>query len=353
MRVIQLGPFPPPHGGVQTNLAAIRDYLRANGHRAAVINITRHRKPEADEVFYPKSAGDTVRLLLRERAEILHLHIGGNLSNRLLALGLFCCLVPGRKAVLTFHSGGYPSSPEGRATTRGSLRASVMRRFDALIAVNEEIAGFFRQCGARPERIRVISPHSAPGPVAELPEPLRGFFAAHHPVLLSVGLLEPEYDLPLQIGVLSKVRERHPEAGLAMIGSGSLERDLRARVAATPYAGHLLLTGDVPHEGTLRAIRDCHALLRTTLYDGDALSVREALDMGTPVIATDNGMRPAGCKLIPVSDEAALGRAIEETLAAGRREAAPEPSGEVNLAAVLEVYRGLVERGLASNHPLF
>ena len=28
MRVVQLGPYPPPHGGVQTNLVAIREYLR-------------------------------------------------------------------------------------------------------------------------------------------------------------------------------------------------------------------------------------------------------------------------------------------------------------------------------------
>ncbi len=95
----------------------------------------------------------------------------------------------------------------------------------------------------------------------------------------------------------------------------------------------------------LRAIRECDALLRTTLYDGDALSVREALDMGTPVIATDNGMRPGGCRLIPVSDEGALEAAIEETLAGGRRGAAPESAGEANLAALLEVYRRLL--GLA------
>ena len=32
MRVVQLGPYPPPHGGVQTNLVAIREYLRRRGH---------------------------------------------------------------------------------------------------------------------------------------------------------------------------------------------------------------------------------------------------------------------------------------------------------------------------------
>ena len=28
MTVLQLGPVPPPHGGVQTNLIAIREHLR-------------------------------------------------------------------------------------------------------------------------------------------------------------------------------------------------------------------------------------------------------------------------------------------------------------------------------------
>ena len=49
---------------------------------------------------------------------------------------------------------------------------------------------------------------------------------------------------------------------------------------------------------------DCTILLRTTLYDGDAVSVREALWIGTPVIASDNGMRPEGVRLVPKEDAA-------------------------------------------------
>ena len=44
MQVIQLGPFPPPYGGVQANLMAIRDYLRSQGIRSGVINLTRYRQ---------------------------------------------------------------------------------------------------------------------------------------------------------------------------------------------------------------------------------------------------------------------------------------------------------------------
>ena len=32
MRVLQLGPYPPPHGGVQTNLVAIRAFLLKAEH---------------------------------------------------------------------------------------------------------------------------------------------------------------------------------------------------------------------------------------------------------------------------------------------------------------------------------
>lgn len=345
MRVVQLGPYPPPHGGVQTNLVAIREYLRAQGIACAAINITRHRREDRDEVYYPKSAWELLRLLVRLPYDVVHLHIGGNLSARLLALGLTCAWMPGRKSVLTFHSGGYPSSPEGQQTDARSWRAFVLRQFDGVIAVNEEIAGFLGRCGVSQKRIRLIAPHAVRPPSAQVarPEVLESFFAAHGPVLVSVGLLEPEYDLPLQIEVLGRVRERYPEAGLILIGSGSLEANLRRAIAATTYREHILLCGDVPHEATLTVIRDCAIYLRTTIYDGDSISVREALHLQTPVIASDNGMRPAGCHLIPARNVDALFRAICEELDRPARQRHGEGvEGQENLDAVLRFYRDLL-----------
>src|SRR4051794_26910127 len=106
MRELQLGPYPPPHGGVQTNLVAIRTYLLGHGSSCAVINLTRNRQEDADDVYYPHSAKELMQLLLHLQYDLVHLHIGGNLSNRLLGLGLVCANMPGTKAVLTCHSGG-------------------------------------------------------------------------------------------------------------------------------------------------------------------------------------------------------------------------------------------------------
>jgi len=346
MRVLQLGPYPPPHGGVQSNLVAIRTFLHKQGIPCAVINITRHRKPEADEVYYPETALQLVLLLRRLKYDILHLHLGGVLSRRLLGLSLVCTLQSGCKTVMTFHSGGYPSTPEARATGPNSLAGYVLRRFDGLIAVNPEILAFFHQLGASLDQTRLIYPHAflSAAPAAEpLPQSLLSFFSMHDPVLISVGLLEPEYDLPIQIEAIGLVRKKFANAGLLMIGSGSLESTLRERIAIHPDAEHILLTGDVPHAFTMQAISQARVMLRTTLYDGDAVSVREAIHLGTPVIASDNGMRPSGVHLIPKSDLSALvgtiERELESRVLACRNEA---ETHEENLHAVLRFYQDLL-----------
>jgi glycosyltransferase involved in cell wall biosynthesis len=278
-----------------------------------------------------------VRLLATLPYDIFHLHLGGNLTNRLVGLCLVCCSIPGKRTVLTFHSGGYPSSAQGKATHWLSARALAIRRFDALIAVNDEIRRWFEKCGAR--NIHVIEPHAIGSVFAEELRPdLRAFYDKHSPVLLSVGGLEPEYDLPLQIDVMARILKRHPEAGLVMIGGGSQQGEIEARIRSKPYAEHLLLPGDVPHAITLRAIAECSAFLRTTHYDGDSISVREALHLGVPVIASDNRMRPPGCQLIPARDEEALLLAIEQVIATPRVRESKGGAGTENLDKVMEVY---------------
>jgi glycosyltransferase involved in cell wall biosynthesis len=340
MKVAQLGPYPPPHGGVQTNLVAIREYLERHGHSSVAVNLTRFRG-DAPGVYYPSSALQLAWLLLRLRVDILHLHLGGHLSPRLLGLMFFCTLLPGRKAVLTFHSGGYPSSPAGQTAGPWTLRGFVFRRLNALIAVNPEIAALYRKFGVRPERVRTILPFSItlPERPAPLPDDLARFTASHTPLLLTVGLLEPEYDLPLQIDTLEDILSRFPDAGLLIAGAGSLDQDLRRKIASKAYASHILLYGDLPRAATLVAMRQCDVLLRTTLYDGDSVSVREALYLGTPVIATDNAMRPPGVRLIPVSDRPRLRDAILEVLCAGKARAPVAGDGQENLRAVADFYR--------------
>jgi glycogen synthase len=357
MTVLQLGPFPPPHGGVQTNLVAIRDHLRRHGISAPVINLTRHRREERDQVFYPSTALEVLKLLWTIPADVIHLHLGGQLTGRLLALCLACSLTPGRRLVLTFHSGGYPSGDGGRNAKARSIRGFILRRPDAIVAVNTEIADWFRRLGVAEHRIKLMCPY-APVAVPDqsaVPPVIREFVARHSPLLTTVGLLEPEYDLALQIDAMTAIRSRHPNAGLVIVGAGSLDEQLRDRIAKSPSAPHILLCGDVPHDGTIRLLAESDVFLRTTLYDGDSVSVREALQVGVPVIASDNGMRPDGVRLIPRSDPGALVAAIDRTLQEdvdGSRTAGSTPgSGVQPLDDMLALYKRLVGGQIEAARP--
>lgn len=315
------------------------------GHYCGVINLTRHRKPQGGDVYYPESALGVVSLLFRLRTDIIHLHIGGDLTLRLLVLGALCSHLPWAKTVLTFHSGGYPSSPEGRRLKRHSLKSLLLRHFRGLIAVNEEIRDFFLRCGVPADRVHLISPYSFVPPSSDPLRPdIAEFMARRRPVFITIGLLEPEYDLPMQIDVMERLLATHDGAGLIIIGSGSLEQDLRRHIASKPYADRILLAGDVPHEMTLRALQESDICLRTTLYDGDALSVREALHLGVPVIGTRTVFRPPSVHLIPVHDIDALHGAILRHLADPPPRVPRETTGGAdNIRAVVHLYEELLE----------
>jgi glycogen(starch) synthase len=344
LKVLLLGPYPPPHGGVEISLALLYDFLRQQGISCEVINLTRHRKAEGNGIYYPTNAMDVIRLLLRKKVEIVHLHIGGNVSWRLLGLGLICSLLPGRKLVLTLHSGGYPTSPAGKSAHSMSLRGFLFRLFDRIIVVNQAQVEMFIAFGVPLAKIRLILPSSLPGAIHDvsLPKTIVKFIASHDPVLLTVGGLEPEYDLPLQIEALGSLRKTNPHAGLLIVGGGSLDVELRNRIQAAPYADHVLLAGDIPHQAVLRIMSLSHVLLRTTMYDGDSIALREALHFGLPVVATDNGMRPNGVTLTPVGDLDGLCRSVESILHKPQIRTASPGADTSNLAAVVHLYEELV-----------
>jgi glycosyltransferase involved in cell wall biosynthesis len=325
---------------------ALVDFLRERGINCDVVNLTRFRRPSENGIYYPSNAFSVVWHLVSHRYDIIHLHIGGRIWPQQLGLILACSALPNTKFVFTFHSGGYPSSPEGRSAHAGTLRAFALRRLDRLIAVNEEIAQFFRALGVDAQRIQVISPFLGFGAnslrQSPLPEQVEDFFATHSPMLISVGGLEPEYDVGLQMKALGILRARYPNVGLLVAGSGSLDEAVRKEARLLPYAEHVLLSGDLAHSITLQALQRSDVMLRTTWYDGDAISVREALHFGIPVIATDNGMRPDGVRLIPARDLDALVAAVDEILTSPP---APVPNlasdSDRNLVEVLSVYEHL------------
>ena len=311
-----MGAYPPPYGGVQIHITQLESFLESQGHSCFVINLGKNKSLRSSKLVSPKNSLRAAFHLLKKRDHICHLHFGGTFHVRLLLLALFANLIFYKRCAITVHSGGLsvwglPENPLRRALLHISF--SPCR---AIICVNSKIRDYFKGLGMKPERLNIISPFAFENKLNRdlLPKELACFVESRKPLICNIGLLEPEYDLDLLLRVFSKFVKGKQEAGLVMIGSGSLHNRIMQKIIELELQEKVLLTGDMSHDITLKilALSDCY--VRASLYDGDCLSLREAIHLGIPAIATETGMRPKEAILFPIGDEETLlKRMIEVT----------------------------------------
>lgn len=136
--------------------------------------------------------------------------------------------------------------------------------------------------------------------------------------VLFVGALRREKRLPDLVRAFARVARERPRAHLVLAGDGPEEGAIRAAISAAGLEGRAHLLGkrtDVP--ALLRAAR---VFVLTTESEGLSNALLEAMAAGTPIVATDvEGNRAVveserEALLVPLEDEAALARALSRLL---------------------------------------
>jgi glycosyltransferase involved in cell wall biosynthesis len=74
---------------------------------------------------------------------------------------------------------------------------------------------------------------------------------------------------------------------------------------------------DLTRPQALAIVATSDLFVRPTLADGDAISVREALALGRPVVASDVGTRPRNVSTFPAGNAAACAEVIFHVLSNG------------------------------------
>ena len=138
------------------------------------------------------------------------------------------------------------------------------------------------------------------------------------PVILSAGRLEPQKDFSRLIHAVADVRARHP-VRLIILGDGPQRVALESIARQRGVAEAVDLPGFVDNIGAFLAAADVFVL--SSIREGFANVVAEALVVGTPVVSTDCPHGPAEIlengrwgRLVPVGDTAALASGIERAL---------------------------------------
>lgn len=313
LKVLLVGPFPPPHGGVSVHVMMLQRLLLQSGSSCRVLNIRRDA-PESDRYISIRSHLNFMSVLVQYALKgwSFHVHINGhNVKSWLVALAAGLIGLAGRGAVLTIHSGMAPAYLKPRGL--GRLVAWVTCRFYLrIIAVNSEIKDVLQSLSVPEAHIEVL-PAFLPDQAAlpELPESCALWFDTHDPVISTALFFRPEYGFGVLVDAISELRKKHPRLGCVVMGDTESAPEGQKLIVEHGLQQHMCAIGDVPHATSLAVIARSDIFARTTLSDGDATSVREAIALGTPVVASDVVHRPAGTFCFKTGDAGDLALKID------------------------------------------
>ena len=278
--------------------------LRRRGHVAAVLNVNESRKIKSPNYIDVQNAYDFFLKVLDLifRGYSIHAHLNAE-SPKLYCMDLYAmslARLTRRDALLTFH-GGLPQKffPKKKPLWMRWAFQLIFRVANRITCDNPEMKQAIVEYGIDADKISPIPCFSAEllefQPTA-LSEDVEKFLRERSPVFLCYVSFRPEYRLETLREAMRQFRRSFPKAGFIWLGFPNKEMAAaREYVAAfgPEERASLLLQGNLAHDEFLTLLSRCYGCIRTPACDGVSSSVLEALHLGIPVVASENGRRPA------------------------------------------------------------
>jgi len=115
-------------------------------------------------------------------------------------------------------------------------------------------------------------------------------FKDNTPLVISLRVLDPIYNVSTFINCIPQVLEKHKEARFIVVGSGSESEMLRKLAEELGVSDYVIFTGRVSDEDLIRYTASADIYVSTSLSDaGLSASTAEAMACKVPVIITDFG----------------------------------------------------------------
>jgi glycosyltransferase involved in cell wall biosynthesis len=348
--------WPPPYGGVSVEVLRLRPLLDRRGVDFVIYNAV-------------SSSGDGCRVipvgrwrrlwtplfLLTGREPAIYL-----MSERVIVwiLGALASRWRGKRVLVQLRSAALLDKILPRALPRGCARFA-LRHLTGVVCVNRALVEAVRTLGVEPSRIHyspAFLPPADPRQERAMVAPaVWTFVGAHRPIIAANGRVEwyrgqDLYGFDLLVELAARLKPDYPGLGIVVClwehgpHEDSYLQDLRRHAARSGVADHILFN---PERGVFVPVLDAaDVFVRPTNTDGDAVSVREALALGVPAVASDVVERPAGARLFRNRDlddlEAKVRRALRDAAASPRStEIQVSPADRRRIEAYIDLLAGL------------
>jgi glycosyltransferase involved in cell wall biosynthesis len=345
-KVVLLGPYPPPHGGVSIYVSTLFAHLKARGLQLWTYGDREVRAPNVR--FMKDKRRELVPLLLREGrgARVGDCtHFLFEYPSALVPVWLLLKRLLGFEWVKILHDGSLPARHASFTPARRALFRLAAGGVTEFVTVSEELGRWLR------EELRVTQPVSV---VKSLLPRIRGDESEALPAGLeasladytrrrlrvcSVGAFIPEYGFLHAARAVERVRlETGEDVGLLLI-DGDFAADDAYREEVLRGRGWVTVSKNVAHADVFRVMRRSHAFVRGFGPESYGLSRVEAIWCGLPVVATRAG-ETRGMLLYDFGDVDALTRQLKLALSGEHAPATAEwaatftREAEENLKAV-------------------
>jgi glycosyltransferase involved in cell wall biosynthesis len=326
-KILEITSYPPPRAGWGVRVEFLKHHLEATGHECVVLNIGKSRNIPSSEYETVLSGGDYVRKVWRfcRAGFTTHVHINGSTAKGLVLTiaAQLLNLVCGRRCVLTFHAGvKQVYFPRAHAPMLAPVYWLMFTLSRTIICNNEAVKAKIQEYGVPARKIHPIPAFSRQYLEARaevLDDRIEAFYQRHESIVFTYVRVREGFYLETLIDGFARVALRRRDVGLVICGVAGdinpvLWREVERLIAHHRLAERICIVDDLPHEQFLAALKRSSLYLRTPTSDGVASSVLEALAMGIPVVAAENGTRPKGTINYGATDGQGMADAIDTVL---------------------------------------
>lgn len=326
MKLILVGPVPPPIGGISVHLKRLSGVLRAHQADYVIFNESNFADPER----HIRPIGSYKKLMLQIpflRGDLFHFH---SIDPRMrMLLGVYKAL--GKKVMLTIHGESLAMQLAEIGSLKKRLLLASLRRLDCIVCVNEKTTKMLLSLGFDPHRVRTVPAYIHPVERAEdeksIPAEVRSFMDEADFLISANGFVRllPEGDL-YGIDLLTMLAKVLKDSGIqarllfVLLGTAGQSAEERAyyermkhRIAEQGLSD-MFYWYEAADTELYPILKKSRLFIRPTRMDGYGVSVAEALHFGVPSIASDVCGRPPGTLLFPSGNVQALAGQVREVM---------------------------------------
>lgn len=309
MKIINIGVYPPPFGGVSIHLKRLKEYLDNGDIDNIIIDLSKYNsRAKANNGIKVMSWKEAILSLFFHKKAILHFH---NFSWK--SALIYYILGFKHFTILSFHNERFLGEIKKSHRVMQILTTKFINAMNYIIVDSQKCRAIAEQIIEDKSKIFIVPEFIPPSKVPVLSEQNSIMqIREKHKFLLSSNAFQISfhngidlYGIDMLIELTARLNKENIDTAfcflLPKIGNDSYFLKLKEEVIKLNISDRFLfITNPLKEASSLW--KESDLCIRATNTDGNSLSVLESLSVGTPVIASDCVPRPEGVVLFKTRD---------------------------------------------------